>query len=442
MVAFSGCVGTDIRPAAKALPEIKAIYDEYPTAHMVALFMKEDVVKLVIKDITKTCGKEMPLQDYWYITVKVDKKVTEFYVDKEATKVMCIIEPEEDPDDVEHGCNNAEECNDGNLATKDTCEGWPRTCLNAPITECRNGDLYCPQNCSYNNDEDCPAIDQCLSNLDCADSNNFTKDECIGEPRYCKHTLKTCKELNENTCEEYEECPGKILPTTDKKICCNIPCSKTKSCEGIKCLSHQKCINGECYNKSCEERNLPLCTLNEECTGDYYKDDSAITCCDKECRKPCEEDIDCSSEEMCDGEYCIVKACEDIGGKTCDKDTEKCIGEIERTLDNDNCCTECELIKCEEMDGIICDSAEGEECTGKTKNAFDTAECCMKECEIDWCFDKPCAINKNCEEQKCVFKTCEELEGNACEIETKTCAGDSYRTSDTPYCCVGTCNLN
>lgn len=437
-VVLSGCLEADIKPAAKQLTEIKAIYDEYPSAYMTTLYMQKDAVAIAINDISKECEKEMPIQDYWYITVKVNDGVTEFYTDRGVTQVMCTVLPEKKPLPIEHECDKAEECDDNNPATEDLCKGNPRICLHIPITNCKTGDGYCPEGCLFKDDGDCPAIDMCQSDIDCTDSNNLTKDECTGTPKYCKYTLKSCEEMNKYLCEDYEECKGEILPTTDRGVCCNVQCSKTKSCEGVVCESYEKCVNGECYKKLCGELGLPLCTIYEECTGQYYKDDRAITCCDGECRKPCETDSDCGLEEMCDGEYCIVKECADIGGRTC-QSYEKCAGEIERTLDNDECCTQCVLKKCEGIGGIICDIEEGEECYGNTRASSDSDECCLGECTIDWCFDKPCAINKKCESQKCVFKTCEEMEGMLCDIESHYCTGDLYRTSNTPYCCVGAC---
>ena len=204
------------------------------------------------------------------------------------------------------------------------------------------------------------------------------------------------------------------MPSNDNKQCCDQACVKTETCEGVECPDFQKCVRGQCYEETCNERTWPLCAENEICTDEYYIDDLVIKCCSGECRRPCVNDTGCYPGESCKTGYCIVEACEDIGGLTCDAKTEKCIGEIERTLDNDNCCLECGLKTCEEREGIECNANIGEACTTTTDETLDVAECCFDECVVDWCFDKPCAINQKCdsEKEKCVFKTCEEMEGD------------------------------
>jgi hypothetical protein len=230
-------------------------------------------------------------------------------------------------------------------------------------------------------------------------------------------------------------CNANILPTTDRGICCDSPCSKTESCEGVKCPEEQKCVRGNCIDKTCAERELPLCAQGEMCTDEYYKDGLGIVCCTDECRRPCVSDANCSIGEMCKDDYCIVKECSDIGGKTCDAKTEECTGEMERTVDNEECCLQCGLKKCEEMEGIVCNASNGEECSKSTIVASDTAECCLDECEGNWCIDTPCAINKKCVEERCVLKTCEEMEGVDWE-EQETCEGSFYITGGIQNCCI------
>ncbi len=248
--------------------------------------------------------------------------------------------------------------------------------------------------------------------------------------------MKTCEDLGGDLCEVFEECLGDSLPTTDHGICCDTACRKTKSCEGVVCGEYEKCINGGCYEKSCAERELPLCTSREICTEDFYVDDFGIKCCTGECRIPCISDANCSGGKICDvsENYCIAKSCEDLGGKTCDSVTEKCVGDIERTLDNEECCLECGPKKCDYMDGIFCDEESGETCSSSTITAFD-GECCLAQCEIDECFNMVCGTNKKCEEGECVLKTCEEMNGIDWELP-ETCKGLFYRTYGALDCCI------
>jgi len=56
---------------------------------------------------------------------------------------------------IQDECTIDVDCNDNNLSTKDICSGTPRKCSHTKITECINGDNYCPSGCSYENDNDC-----------------------------------------------------------------------------------------------------------------------------------------------------------------------------------------------------------------------------------------------------------------------------------------------
>jgi len=53
-------------------------------------------------------------------------------------------------------CQSETDCNDNDISTKDACTGKPKTCQHTIIGECVIGDGYCPQNCTYNVDTDCP----------------------------------------------------------------------------------------------------------------------------------------------------------------------------------------------------------------------------------------------------------------------------------------------
>jgi len=414
---------------------------------MKSAFLKKDATMLMIDDIRNDCGKSMEVDNYWYVTVKVGTALSEFYLDEGATRVVCSVKEEYVPPE-EHECNKDSDCDDSEVSTKDECNGSPRTCINTYIENCLNNDDYCPSGCIFNEDNDCPLIDQCTSDIDCTDSNRFTADTCIGTPKNCNYELKTCEELNGITCEVFEVCEGTPFPTSENTTCCNETCVKTESCEGVECPDLHKCVRGECYKKTCSEMDLRLCTADEKCTDEYFKDDKGITCCLGECRRSCNNVGDCYLGEICNSGYCIIESCDDIGGRTCNASTEKCIGEIERTLDNDECCLECQALTCEEREGQICDTEIGAECTKSTEETFDTTECCFAECTVSWCFDKPCAINQKCDEEKekCVLKTCDEMEGitcdegQICECTDPNCEIPSYITSDYEECCVGTCN--
>ncbi len=434
LLAFSGCLQQDINQPAKKLPEIAEIFQEYPDAVISSFYMRNDIVDLVLKDIRADCGADFKPGSYWNVNVVAKGKIWEFYVDESVTKVACVIAP--DIRNINDECSNASVCDDFDVSTKDECKGIPKKCVNTQITKCINNDGYCYWSCDFSNDNDCPVIDMCQSNYDCSDSNRFTTEVCEGTPKRCVYSLKTCEDLGGYLCEVFEECLGDSFPTTDEGICCDTTCSKTKSCEGVVCGKYEKCINGNCYEKSCKERELALCAPEELCTEEFYVDDFEIKCCTGECRIPCISDENCSSNEICDyaKNYCIAKSCGYLGGKTCNSVTEKCVGDIERTLDNEECCLDCELKKCAEIDGIFCDEEIGEICSSSTITTFD-GECCLNQCEVDACFDIVCGTNKKCEEGECILKTCEEMNGINWRLP-ETCQGVFYRTSGVLDCCI------
>ena len=437
LLAFSGCLQQDINPTAKKLPEIAAVFQKYPDAIISSFFMRKDVTNLALADIRADCGTDFVPESYWNVNVASKGKLWEFYVDEGVTKVVCVIAPDlSNMPNLGDECVNAADCNDLDTSTKNECIGNPKKCVNTPITECINDDSYCPWSCGFDNDNDCPEIDRCQSNSDCSDSNSLTTNVCEGTPKRCVSSLKTCEELLGNLCEVFEECLGNMLPTTNQGICCDTTCRKTTSCEGVVCEETEKCVNGNCYEKSCAERELPLCVSKEICTEEVYRDDFGVQCCTGECKIPCTTDANCSDGRVCNlsENYCIAVSCEDLGGKTCDEETERCSGDTERTLDNEECCLECSPKKCEEMGGILCNEEIGEVCLGTTTTSFD-GECCLDQCEVVPCFDIACAINKKCDGGECILKTCEEMGGIDWELP-ENCKGNFYRTEGALDCCI------
>lgn len=442
LVLSAGCIQPDISPQAKQLPEIKAVYDLYPNAAMTTLFLPKDAVVVSIDDIRRECKQNnLPVAAYWFVTVKTGGFTQDFYVDEQVTKVVCVIDPSAIVIPPKNDCNVTADCDDGNSLTKDECRGIPKKCVYTSINACRSNDGFCPPGCKYANDRDCPAIDECQTDVDCLDSNHFTVDSCTATtPKECKHELKTCEQLRGYLCNQTSEaCGGKSMPSKDRDACCETACVKTGSCTGVTCQSYQKCVNGKCYDKTCAERELELCITGEICTKEFFKDALGITCCTGECKRACSSDANCSSFQICKNSYCVIEKCADIGGKVCNATTEVCGGEIEKTLDTPNCCTECRLKKCGERGGVVCDEGLSEKCTQKTIETFDSSDCCMAECIVNWCVDKPCAINQKCDEtlQKCVLKTCEEMKGLVW-VNPETCRGLFYEVAGSAGCCLET----
>ncbi|MFH1256026.1 MAG: CARDB domain-containing protein [Candidatus Diapherotrites archaeon] len=62
-------------------------------------------------------------------------------------------------------CLNVLECDDKNELTKESCTGIPKQCVYELITECINGDAFCPRGCSSEKDADCTEMSwKCIDN--------------------------------------------------------------------------------------------------------------------------------------------------------------------------------------------------------------------------------------------------------------------------------------
>lgn len=373
LLAFSGCVKQDVSNEASQLPEIRAVLGEYPNAYIVTLFMRKDVVSLVIDDIRADCPGLEPAS-YWYVTLNVGQRAWEFYVDEQVSKVVCAIYPESAPLDE---CKSALECDDFDAGTKNECSGSPMKCVYTPIAACINGDGFCPAGCDYANDSDCPAVDTCQADAECNDSNSLTIDACIGTPKHCVHSLKSCAEIRGYECAPYEECLGGTLPVSSGSVCCETACTKTKSCTGIVCEDMEKCINGLCVKKSCAELELKLCNTSEACTGSTYVDGFDIRCCTGEC---------------------ILKTCK-------------------------------------QRNGAVCNANEGLVCLSSTVETLDQNNCCVSAC-VEPCLNELCAINKKCVNGVCELKTCAEIAGGVDWPSQESCLGDFYDTEGILDCCI------
>ncbi len=55
----------------------------------------------------------------------------------------------------EYECRKDSDCEDGELSTEDSCTGIPKTCVHEQITDCKDGDWYCPAGCEFDADDDC-----------------------------------------------------------------------------------------------------------------------------------------------------------------------------------------------------------------------------------------------------------------------------------------------
>jgi len=108
-------------------------------------------------------------------------------------------------------CCSDTDCDDGQIATVDSCTGYPKNCSYAPFTDCTPGDSYCPEGCNNSVDNDCAveiveiATSSCVLTEDCPDGTHCFKGDCLSNKLLGK--FDPCKEdCREGECN-YNLCP-------------------------------------------------------------------------------------------------------------------------------------------------------------------------------------------------------------------------------------------
>ncbi|MBT3406259.1 hypothetical protein HN419_03760 [Candidatus Woesearchaeota archaeon] len=65
-------------------------------------------------------------------------------------------------------CTEDSDCEDGKTYTEDVCLfGNPSRCVNFEISDCKDDDDFCPDGCSYSEDDDCSSASEDCDDLDC-----------------------------------------------------------------------------------------------------------------------------------------------------------------------------------------------------------------------------------------------------------------------------------
>ncbi|MBW2981045.1 hypothetical protein KY360_06535 [Candidatus Woesearchaeota archaeon] len=171
-------------------------------------------------------------------------------------------------------CLTDDDCDDDDPSTIDNCTGTPKTCSNTLTTECITGDDYCPSGCIYDDDQDCAQPDECSVDVDCDDSDPSTADNCSGTPKTCFNTPitecidgddycpSTCTPLTDNNCRcsADAECYDSDPSTTD--ACAGAP----PSCSNILITG---CVGGDNYCPlGCDDTNDTDCQASIDCDLD------------------------------------------------------------------------------------------------------------------------------------------------------------------------------
>lgn len=122
---------------------------------------------------------------------------------------------------------------DNNTSTIDSCQD----CIHEKITQCMDGDDFCPPTCGYTNDTDCP---ECQSANDCDDKNPCTTDIC--EKSKCRYESRQGCALEGNCVS--------IGTRLDNKYCAGEEFVMQKQ-EQENCINDYECASNICTKNDC-----------------------------------------------------------------------------------------------------------------------------------------------------------------------------------------------
>ncbi|MSQ82710.1 MAG: hypothetical protein EXR77_07305, partial [Myxococcales bacterium] len=245
-------------------------------------------------------------------------------------------------------CNGNSDCNDGNCATQDFCDGF---------NKCKTS----------------LAVDKCTANLDCDDANDCTVDACdlSGACGQCIHTAAP------GCCAQDFECDD------SKAIGGNPPNSKAL-CTLDKCVSN-KCVNSTIAGCCVDDADaVKVCDDVNACTIEY--------CVNNDCRHTVPKNGCCATPKDCnDGSKCTDDKCNNIIngiGQCANNQVPNCVCDPLLTA---------QLLDCNDGNKCTADACTGGKCT---KTAI--VGCCLD--QFDCNDSSPCTLDM------CVFDECVHLE--------------------------------
>ena len=233
------------------------------------------------------------------------------------------------------GCQNADECEDGNPCTVDACDAALGTCThtNQPIPGAEG--LNVPGTCDNGLDDDCDGLIDgldlecmpCESDMDCDDGNECTSDTCAGancsnqptgwggpcdDGLNCSIT-STCDDLGQCQAAQMINCDHVIAGpcwgafcNTDPGIddCQAYPLPEGDSCDdGDSCTLAEQCDDAG----TCQAGGATICDDNDACTLDY-----------------CDPELGCQATP--DPQPWLGEVCFDGFDDDCDAITDGCCG--------------------------------------------------------------------------------------------------------------------
>ncbi len=360
------------------------------------------------------------------------------------------------------GCTKAEDCDDKDGCTTDSCDTDTGLCSHPPAL-CDDGNPCTTDACAKGacthtavtggtacddgdacTEKDACAGEKCIGAAkDCDDAKPCTVDSC-GKDGACAHVAgndgATCDDGN--ACTDADACKAGACTGTAKNcddgsacttdscdtasgVCLASPVADGVACDdGNACTSKDACATGKCVGvgKDCDDGDpctVDTCDPKTQACGHTKAKDGA----------PCNDFDACTSSDVCTAGACAgkAKACDD--GKTCtvdacDSKTGACGTSPAKdglTCDDGNPCTPksaCESGACVGAD-IACD--DGQACT---EDACDPKSGkCVFVALVDGaaCNDgKPCTIDDKCSKGQCVAAPASCNDGNPCTIDACT----------------------
>jgi len=244
--------------------------------------------------------------------------------------------------------------------------------------------------------------DECSSSEECDDKDPTTSNVCSGKPKKCSFELKNCREQKGDKCNQAEKCTKQFIKSSDSETCCPVKCTGEEPidpCADVSCNENEKCDNGECRIKTCDEFGGVKCSGDELCQQAFFYASDSDKCCPVACSdKDLCADVDCASHLKCVGGKCILKDCDERNGYICgtgaactegfvsSANSSKCCPSTCKSLCGSSFCTSnqkcvsnaCRTFTCAEMGGIACPGTT--ECNESVKNSYDQSDCCTGNC--------------------------------------------------------------
>lgn len=153
-------------------------------------------------------------------------------------------------------CSSSADCNDGSNSTTDSCSNagiCTAACQHTTITECINGDNYCPIGCNIGSDSDCP--ENCGNGVVDAGENC---SNCPGDVQ-----CPAGKECRAGVCVITAECTSDPDCEAGQKCCSNAcvtpECSSDSECNDSEECTQDTCSNAGQCNASCENSQIAGC---------------------------------------------------------------------------------------------------------------------------------------------------------------------------------------